>query len=184
MTSFLFYFFAVLAVLTAIRVISAPKPTRALIFLILTMFALAVIYLLLNAYFVAMVHLIVYAGAVLVLFLFVIMLQGTGVEELPLSKRFAKGHVFFSGVAAAAFMALLISVLLKNTIGLQSTVFAGRNSIIPARLLELGAPVFAGDTKTFGISLFQDYLLPFELTSLLLLIGVFAAVSLAKKDDK
>ncbi len=165
MTLFLFYFFSVIAVLTAIKVISAPKPTRALIALILTMFALAVIYLLLNAYFVAMVHLIVYAGAVLVLFLFVIMLQGTGAEELPLNKRFAKGHVFFSGVAAAAFMALFISVLLKSTISAQTTNFSG-------------------DTHTFGMALFQDYLLPFELTSLLLLIGVFAAVSLAKKDDK
>ena len=165
MEAFLFYFFSGLAVAGALSVIFQSKPTHALLSLIVTMFSLAVLFILLGAYFVAMVHLIVYAGAVLVLFLFVIMLQGTGAEELPLNKRFSPGHVFFSGAAAAAFLGLLVFILLKN---MPSALTSG----------------FAGDTHTFGISLFQDYLLPFELTSLLLLIGVFAAVSLAKPDSK
>lgn len=162
MTRFLFYFFASISVLSAIFVVTAPKPTRALLSLILGMFALAVVYLLLGAYFVAMTHIIVYAGAILVLFLFVIMLQGTGAAELPLSSRFSKTHVILAGLFTAAFAALLISVL-------------GKNIQTPA----LG---YSGTTENFGFKLFQDYLVPFELTSLLLLIGIFAAVSLAKKE--
>ena len=87
MIQVLFYFFAGLAVLSALSVIFSPRPTRALLSLIVTMFALAVLYLLLGAPFVAMVHLIVYAGAVLVLFLFVIMLQGVGATEIPFWAR-------------------------------------------------------------------------------------------------
>lgn len=162
MTRFLFYFFSSISVLSAIYVVLAPKPTRALLSLILTMFALAVIYLFLGAYFVAMTHIIVYAGAILVLFLFVIMLQGTGAAELPLSARFTKTHVLLAGLFTAAFAALVISILGKN-----------------AQVSALG---YSGTTENFGIKLFKDYLIPFELTSLLLLIGIFAAVSLAKKD--
>lgn len=162
MTHFLFYFFAVISILSALFVISAPRPTRALLSLIVTMFSLAVIYLLLGAYFVAMTHIIVYAGAVLVLFLFVIMLQGTGAEEPALFNRFAKGHVAAAILSAVAFAALVLSILAKSA--------------------QAPAAGYSGTTEVFGLKLFQDYLLPFELTSLLLLIGVFAAISLAKKD--
>lgn len=163
MTQFLFYFFAAISVVAAILVVTAPKPTRALLSLILGMFALAVVYLFLGAYFVAMTHVIVYAGAVLVLFLFVIMLQGTGAVEVPLTKRFNGPHILFAGIAATAFLILLVSILGKTQGQLSG---------------------FVGDTQTFGLSLFKDYLLAFELTSLLLLIGVFSAVSLAKKDSE
>lgn len=162
MTQFLFYFFATITVVSAVLAVTAPKPTRALLSLILGMFALAVIYLLLGAYFVATTHIIVYAGAILVLFLFVIMLQGTGASELPLSNRFTKTHLVLAALFTAAFAALLISVL-------------GKSVQTPA----LG---YSGTTENFGLKLFQDYLVPFELTSLLLLVGIFAAVSLAKKD--
>ncbi len=162
MTLFLFYFFAALSVLTALFVVTQPKPTRALLSLIVAMFALAVIYLLLGAYFVAMTHIVVYAGAVLVLFLFVIMLQGTGATEPPIKERFSGPHVLLATVAGAAFLGILLSILYKGV------------SAQPAG--------YAGTTESFGLTLFQDYLLPFELTSLLLLIGVFAAVNLAKKD--
>ena len=162
MTPYLFYFFAIISVLIALFVITAPKPTRALLSLIVSMFALAVIYLLLGAFFVAMAHIIVYAGAVLVLFLFVIMLQGTGARELPLGERFGKIHILMASIAAAAFLALLVSVVGKG---------------VPAQSVG-----YVGTTEIFGSKLFQDYLLPFELTSLLLLVGVFAAVTLAKKD--
>ena len=164
MTAFLFYLFGGLALLSASAVILLPKPTRALLCLVVTMFALAVIYLLLGAYFVAMVHIIVYAGAVLVLFLFVIMLQGTGAKELPLFDRFNKSQILLSGLVAAAFLGLLLYFL------------HGLN-LAPA------SSGFSGQTENFGMELFRNYVLPFELTSLLLLIGVFAAVGLAKKED-
>lgn len=164
MNGVIFYLFGGLAILSALNVILASKPTRALLSLIVTMFGLAVTYLLLGAYFVAMVHLIVYAGAVLVLFLFVIMLQGTSAKEISLFDRFSKSQLFLSGIAAIAFMALVLYLLHQNA--------------APA------AAGYSGHTEAFGLTLFRDYLLPFELTSLLLLIGVFAAVGLAKKDTE
>ncbi len=158
----LFYFFSGLAILSALAVIALPRPTRALLSLIVTMFALSIIYILLGAPFLAMVHLIVYAGAVLILFLFVIMLQGTGAQEIPLFKRFSTIHIIFSTAAAAGFLAVILKVL-------------GSLQIPQARGI-------LGTVEAVGITLFNHYLLPFELTSLLLLIGVFAAVSLAKKE--
>lgn len=158
MVALLFYPFAALAVLGALGVVFLRKPTRALLSLIVTMFSLAALFLQLHAYFVAMVHLIVYAGAVLVLFLFVIMLLGIGEKE---PRSFESSRKIFLGVAGGvslAFLALLIS--------LAATL--GKTPLAPAE----GAP------ENFGILLFTRYLLPFELVSFLLLIGVFAAVAL------
>ena len=163
METFLFYAFSTLTIGSALAVILHPKPTRALLLLIITMVGLSALYLLLGAYFISIAQIIVYAGAVLVLFLFVIMLQGIGAKDLPVLKRF---HPVFLGVALAvsiAFAVLLIQILTSQSFpalrGVQGTV------------------------QNIGRSLFRDFLLPFELTSVLLLLGVFAAVALAKKED-
>ncbi len=163
MDSVLFYVFSGAAVLSALGVVTLTKPTRALLCLIVTMFALTGLFLLLGAYFVAMIHLIVYAGAVLVLFLFVIMLQGIGAKDLSLTKRFHGLYLFAAGASGAAFFAALL-VLISKT------------------LLPSPAGV-TGSIEIIGESLFQNFLLPFELVSILLLLGVFAAVALAKRDD-
>ena len=159
----LFYFFSGLAVLSALSVILAPRPTRALLSLIVTMFSLSVLYLLLGAPFVAMVNLIVYAGAVLVLFLFVIMLQGIGATDIPFLTRFHKGHLLIAFLLTFAFLGGILT-LLKQLVPVPSTTVDG-------------------SIEAIGRLLFRDYLIPFELTSLLLLLGVFAAVSLAQGDE-
>ena len=163
MRPFLFYLFSSIALLSAVFVITLSKPTRALLSLIVTMFSLSVLYLLLGAPFVAMANLIVYAGAVLVLFLFVIMLQGIGSKEVPLGQRFKLPYLLTAGLASLVFL------------------------IVLTRLLSTSGPSqfqhFSASVVQFGEVLFKNYLLPFELTSLLLLLGVFAAVSLAKKED-
>lgn len=160
MESFLFYFFSGLAVLSALVVILHPKPTRSLLALIVTMTALSIIYLVLGAYFVAVAQLIVYAGAVLVLFLFVIMLQGVGATDIPLFKRFhpvLTAAMALSGIAFAAVVILaVVSIPYTKVLGVQ------------------------GSLEAVGRSLFTDFLLPFELTAVLLLLSVFAAVALAK----
>ena len=106
MLLFLFYLFSALAVGSALLVIAVPKPTRALLSLIVTMFCLSVLYLLLGAFFVAMANLIVYAGAILVLFLFVIMLQGIGAREVPLANRFKLSYLLSAAGVAVAFLIL------------------------------------------------------------------------------
>ena len=166
MEQFVFYPFAALAVLSALGVVILRSPTRALLSLIVTMFSLAVLFILLKAYFVAMVHLIVYAGAVLVLFLFVIMLLGMGAKELSLREPPRTPFLPLAFFVPAAFLGLLLYLAAS----LKS------KPLNPAE----GAP------ENLGTFLFTQYFLPFELVSFLLLIGVFAAVALAsaKPEEK
>lgn len=161
MEAFLFYPFALLAILGALGVVTLRKPTRALLSLMLTLFSLAGIFFLLGAPFLAMVHLVVYGGAVLVLFLFVIMLLGLGAREPRGDKNLKKGFLGLAFFVPGAFLVSLI--------GLAFTL--PREALRP----------LAGSPESFGRFLFTRYLLPFELVSFLLLIGVFAAVVLARR---
>lgn len=162
MIAALFYVFSILSILSALSVILAAKPTRALLSLLVTMFSLAVLFILQGAYFIAMVHLIVYAGAVLVLFLFVIMLQGIGATDIPLGNRFSKSFIFAAATVGTAFL-FFLTVIIKSV------------WLPPHKEV-------SGTIEAVGAVLFSDYVLPFELTSLLILIGVLAAVTLAKKE--
>ncbi|HTL47146.1 MAG TPA: NADH-quinone oxidoreductase subunit J [Verrucomicrobiae bacterium] len=163
MEAFLFYFFSAVAILSALCVVFCPKPTRALLSLIITMAGLSVIYLILGAHFIAISQIIVYAGAVLVLFLFVIMLQGIGAEDLPLLKRFHPVFLPLAGVGTACLFTFLFLVLKRTP--------------FPAAL------GVNGTIQAVGHSLFTQFLLPFELTSVLLLLGVFAAIALGKQEE-
>ena len=163
MVSFLFYLFSGGALLTAVFVITHPKPTRALMALIATMLCLAVLYVLLGAPFVAMVHLIVYAGAVLVLFLFVIMLQGIQARDIPLLQRFHFSYIAASFAVVLLFLTALTYLLKKSDVGSFQGIMASVEAVAQA--------------------LFSRFLLPFELVSILVLVGIFAAVSLAKDAD-
>ena len=161
MEAFLFYPFATLAVLGALGVVTLKKPARALLSLMVTMFSLAVLFLTLQARFVAMVHIVVYAGAVLVLFLFVIMLLGLGAKEPGVGESFKKIYLAAAFFVPLAFLGILLWI--------ASTL--DRTQLIPAE----------GSPENFATLLFTRYLLPFELVSFLLLIGVFAAVALASQ---
>lgn len=161
--TFLFYFFSVLCVASSLGVILHPKPTRALLLLILTMLGLSGLFTLLGAYFLAMAQIVVYAGAVLVVFLFVIMLQGVNATEIPLHQRFRGIYLIPAGTLTASLAAFLAILISKQQ--------------LPALRIPMGT------VENFGKALFQEYLLPFEWASLLILLGVFAAVALAKKDD-
>lgn len=163
MEAVLFYCSSALAIVSSLLVIFLPRPARALLSLIITMTALTVLYLLLGAYFVAIAQIIVYAGAVLVLFLFVIMLQGTSATDIPLWKRFSPVFI------GSCFLAVLLFLSLYGRV-------IGAFHAAPLQTV-------AGDVKSIGLSLFSNFMLPFELTSILLLLGVFAAVALAKKEE-
>lgn len=163
MTSLIFYLFSGLALTSAVLVIILREPVRALLALVVSMLSLAVLFILLGAFFVAMAHIIVYAGAVLVLFLFVIMLQGLGAKDTPLSGRFQKGYLILASFVSIAFLIIVI--------------FLARGFLFPA------SQGIEGTVEAIGEALFRNYLLPFELTSFLLLLGVFAAVALAKKEE-
>ncbi len=168
----LFLIFAAICVGGAINLLVQKQPINSALSLIVVMASLAVLYLLLGAEFVAAVQVIVYAGAVMVLFVFVIMLLNAGAEE-----RTAHG----SRVAMVLGVPGLI-------IGLGIAAWAVSH-LSGAGTVAIGGPIIMNGTEVFGRPqavgrlLFRDYLLPFEVTSILILIAIMGAVVLARREE-
>lgn len=172
-----FWITAVLAVVTGLNVIVQRNPIYSALFLVANFFCLAVFYLLLNAQFLAIVQIIVYAGAIMVLFLFVITLLSPGREETggdPLAR--IRIPVSVLGVAFAAGLALLLGGSAIR--GLHGVSAIDGSCPVPTDN-HLGGGL--GCVNTIGDRLFSTYLFPFEVTSLLLLLAMLGAVVLAKR---
>ena len=164
MDTILFVVFALVAVAAAINLVVQRHPISSALSLIAVMGSLAVLYLLLGAEFLAAAQIVVYAGAVMVLFVFVIMLLNAG-EEQPSAKS------WFAQVAGAPLLLAFIALM-----GYLILDFLPR-----LRRVEFGS--WAGGTASaVGNALFKDYLLPFEVTSVLVLIAILGAVVLARKE--
>jgi len=164
----LFVILAVFTVVTAILVIVQRNPVASAIFLILTFFSLAGIYLLLHAEFIAAVQVIVYAGAIMVLFLFVIMLL-----NLEKEKRLVARHRLMKGVGILLGVALLLQV---GVVFHRVLLEAPQGTFPPEKVASLG------NTQVVAQLLFTDFLLPFEITSVLLLVAIIGAIVLAKRE--
>ncbi len=157
----LFFVFAVLAVLGGIMVISFRNPVYSALSLILTLFSLAGEYVLLMAHFIAVVHIAVYAGAIMVLFLFVIMLLNIRSEErAPGAFR----YMVYIGVPMAIILFYELGYL-----GLKSF----KQAYVKANDL--------GTVERIGQALFSQYVLPFEITSILLIVAMLGAIFLSKR---
>lgn len=174
--SVLFFLFAAVAVGAAIMMILHRNPVYSAIYLIVTFFALAGFYVLLNAPFVASVHIIVYAGAIMVLFLFVIMLLNLKRDPSRERGKFAR----------RAFAALLVVILLAEIgVLVGGALLTDNNAAARQPLLSpangSSDSTFVGSTTVIGKQLFTTYLLPFEIASILLLVGMVGAVILAKR---
>jgi NADH-quinone oxidoreductase subunit J len=164
MTLNLFYFLSFLAVLSALMVVFSKNPVYSVLYLIITFFAIAGHYILLNAQFLAAVHVIVYAGAIMVLFLYVIMLLNLNTESEPHKSNYLK-------VAATVCAGLLMIVLVGSLKGADLMVRKSPDAGV-------------GTVKNLGKVLFTDFLLPFEVASVLLLAAMVGAVMLGKSDRK
>jgi NADH-quinone oxidoreductase subunit J len=163
----LFFVFAAVAVAGAVLLIWAREPIHSALSLILVMVALAALYLLLGAPFIAAVQIIVYAGAVMVLFVFVIMLLNAGVEERTNWSKLAP----WVGIPLGFFLLLeLAHVLFRSRMG---AVVANGSGAAPQ----------AASTFDLSKMLFTTYLFPFEATSILILIAILGAMILAKKEQ-
>jgi NADH-quinone oxidoreductase subunit J len=159
----LFLIFGAICVAGAVNLLVQSHPISSALSLVVVMASLAVEYLLLGAEFVAAVQVIVYAGAVMVLFVFVIMLLNAGVEE-----RTKGSHVaLILGVPGVLAGSLLVAWVLIERTG------------TPA----IGLGALPGSPKTIGNLLFHDFLLPFEVTSVLVLIAIMGAVVLASRPE-
>lgn len=160
-----FYFVAFLSIIFALMTIFTKNPVHSVLYLVITFFTFTVHYILLNAQFLAVVNFIVYMGAIMVLFLFVLMLLNLNKETEPMKSNLVKIMATVAGLC-------LITTLIGSM-----------------NLLEVSNPVVLinpniGLVKELGKVLFKDFLLPFEISSILLLTAMVGAVLLAKNDKK
>lgn len=159
----LFFIFGLLCVAGALNLLLQRHPINSALSLIVVMSSLAVLYLLLGAEFLAMAQIIVYSGAIMVLFVFVIMLLNAGEEEKTHGSRAA----YVAGIPGV----LALFAVLASTFYTLRTSFGG---------IRLGA--FLTTTEDIGKVLFRNLLLPFEVTSILILVAILGAVVLARKE--
>jgi len=164
MDTVLFIIFAVVAVVCGFNLVFQKHPISSALSLIGVMGSLAVLYLLLGAEFIAMAQLIVYGGAVMVLFIFVIMLLNAGSEKATTKSWFAQ-------IAGLPLLLAFVSLL----------AFLVRSALPAMRPVEFGTWV-GGKADQIGQMLFTEYLLPFEVISVLILIAILGAVVLARKE--
>ncbi|WP_153801149.1 NADH-quinone oxidoreductase subunit J family protein [Foetidibacter luteolus] len=164
-TQILFWFLTALALLGAIMVLVSKNPVHSVLWLIVVFFAISGHYILLNAQFLAIVNLIVYAGAIMVLFLFVIMLMNLNAETEPQKSIWMK----FFGVATGGLLLSFFISFIVSSIDLKNKT---------AQLKEGDV----GLIKNLGKVLFSDYVIPFEIASILFLSAMVGAVVIGKKD--
>jgi NADH-quinone oxidoreductase subunit J len=159
-----FFIAAALAVAGGIGVITFRQPIRSVLSLVVVMIALSILFLLLSAQFIFVAQVIVYAGAVMVLFLFVIALLGP-------AKEIAKGRLRFQTWLSALFVLALFGLLWAMLQGVQYRQ--------PDQTADLNT---FGTVQSIGIGLFTKYLYPFELTSILLLVAAIGAIYLSRRE--
>ena len=160
----LFIIFGALCVAGALNLLFQRHPINSALSLIVVMSSLAVLYLLLGSVFLAAAQVIVYSGAIMVLFTFVIMLLNAGEEERTHGSKMA----YIAGVPGAAILvSILTFIFLSNRSSFASAGFDDR---------------YVVSTTALSTVLFKDLLLPFEVTSVLILIAILGAVALARKE--
>ncbi len=163
-TQILFWLLSVAALFSALMVISSKNPVHSVLWLIATFFSISGHYILLNAQFLAIVNIIVYAGAIMVLFLFVIMLMNLNKETEPQKNRWLKmAGAIAGGCLLLVLVAALRDVDMKDQ---QALVKVGNIGLI----------------KSLGKELFSTYVVPFEISSILFLSAMVGAVVIGKKE--
>ena len=165
----LFYIFAAIAVISAILMITRKNVVHSAVCLAATLLSVAGIFLTLHAEFLAGVQVIVYVGGILVLFVFVIML--ISVEKTVHERQLGRGWL----------VGLIAALLLIAELGF--VVWRGKDSLVLAKASEPAESAlgFTGNSQLVGEALYTNYLLPFEIASILLLVAIVGAVALAKR---
>lgn len=177
-----FYLFAALAVGAALMVISQNNPVRCVLFLVLTFFAMSVLWILAEAEFLALILVLVYVGAVMTLFLFVVMMLNIDVESI-------KGHFMrylpFGLILVALLTGLLMVAIPRDSFksNLESqTLAAQADSQAPANgLIQFQQQTAVSNTEALGLVLYTDYFLAFELAAVILLVAIVSAITLVHR---
>lgn len=158
-----FYFIAFLSIFFSVLVISAKNPVHSVLYLIITFFTFTIHYIILNAQFLAIVNFIVYMGAILVLFLFVMMMLNLNKQTEPAKSNIIK----FAGVIGGGCLLATLVAAVKGLAKSDPVILQNPN---------------LGSVQNLGKVLFGEFLLPFEVSSILLLSAMVGAVLLATKD--
>lgn len=162
-TQIIFWILSIVAVFSAIMVITRKNPVYSVLYLIITFFAISGHYVLMNAQFLAIVNIIVYAGAILVLFLFVLMLMNLNKESEPKKNKFMLwASAFAGGLLLYVLLAAVHTAHIENVKGIH----VGNIGLV----------------SELGKALFTTYVVPFEITSILFLSAMVGAVVIGKKD--
>jgi NADH-quinone oxidoreductase subunit J len=164
-TEILFWFLSALALVSATMVLISKNPVHSILWLIVVFFAISGHYILLNAQFLAIVNLIVYAGAIMVLFLFVVMLMNLNSDSEPQKNNRLRAAGTISG---GCLMLIMVDVVRSASELQGAKAIANQGSI--------------GLIQNLGMALFKDYVVPFEITSVLFLSAMIGAVVIGKKD--
>ncbi|MCW3078745.1 NADH-quinone oxidoreductase subunit J [Segetibacter sp.] len=164
-TEILFWFLSALALVSATMVLISKNPVHSILWLIIVFFAISGHYVLLNAQFLAIVNLIVYAGAIMVLFLFVVMLMNLNSDSEPQKNSRFK----VAGTIAGGCLMLIMIDVIRDAGEVQNA----------KALVKVGN---IGLIKNLGMALFKDYVIPFEISSVLFLSAMVGAVVIGKKD--
>lgn len=165
-TQIIFILLSVMAIGSALMVITRKNPVHSVLYLIVTFFAISGHYILLNAQFLAIVNIIVYAGAIMVLFLFVVMMMNLNVAAEPQKNKFLQLAGVISG---GSLLLVLLAAIMKS------------------KSVNAGVQMQDGDyglIKTLGKILFNDYVIPFEISSILFLSAMIGAVVMSKKEHR
>ncbi|WP_341907334.1 NADH-quinone oxidoreductase subunit J [Fluviicola taffensis] len=162
----LFYILGGLTIGTALMVVLSKHPVRSVLYLVLTFFLISANYVLMNAQFIAIVNIIVYAGAIMVLFLFVLMLLNLNKENEP---KHSPMMTIGAGIAGGALFLVVVAAM--------------RDAILATPMIDANSEQ-VGLVENLGKVLFTKYVLPFEVSSILFLAAMVGAVLLAKKEKQ
>ena len=157
---FIFYLFASIMVLSALRMITVRNPVHAALFLVLTFFTSAALWLLLEAEFLAITLVLVYVGAVMVLFLFVVMMLDINIAKLR------EGFIQFLPVGVFVALVMVVEMVL----------------VVSSKVFDVGHPTPAAasfsNTEALGVVLYTEYVYPFEIAAVILLVAIITAIAL------
>ncbi|HAT1660577.1 TPA: NADH-quinone oxidoreductase subunit J [Legionella pneumophila] len=180
----IFYIFALLTVLSALMVISQNNPVRCVLFLVLTFFTSAVLWILAEAEFLALILILVYVGAVMTLFLFVVMMLNIDVESM---KSHLIKYLPFGLIIVALLTGLLMVAipkdLFKNSVQIQEKPMSVNSQLMDLSTQdELVSPENAtSNTEKLGMVLYTDYFLAFEIAAVILLVAIVSAITLVHR---
>ncbi len=163
----IFYILSSFTILCAMGVVFSKSPINSILSLILTFFCITGHYIMMNAQFLGIVNIVVYAGAIMVLFLFVVMLMNLNGDTEPQKSGIVKVAGAISG---GLLLIIIVAVIKKAGLNMPNQALASTNTI--------------GLVQNLGKVLFKDYVLPFEISSVLFLSAIIGAVTIGKKDDE